>query len=197
MYSNSVNAADSSNFSKTPREAAEAGFKRFLDSESFNKQIGFSSTAEALSSVIGEGFQECYIKKGLAERTHSTNITDIMGQYDSWEFMVMSRGRAKALVTVVKKDGHWQAVGLGGPVGDAMQKVASSWPASAGYSLRLIDGAPLRMNSLVVVSKAGVTVGVVILSFTIKNRVVVDDPVKLSSEKDAINYIKETLKRQR
>jgi hypothetical protein len=153
-----------------PRDAvlaAQEGIQTFLKDMSLSQlqRLGFKSREEADRATLGEAFQIHAIWEflHLQKDYELENIKPLAVPLESWQFMVLSHGEPKAMLTVDRIGNQWKAVSLGGSnLAVALRKVAQKYPPSAGFK-----GKILRMYQLdadfVEMTKGGEDVGIVLL----------------------------------
>jgi hypothetical protein len=102
---------------QVPGEAAEAariGLLRFTDSipAGMEKDFNFETREELLNSYLGSPYRMHTIYPDVLLETISTE-SDFIIALDEWRFPVINNGKIKALLTVARMDGIWQAVDFG------------------------------------------------------------------------------------
>jgi hypothetical protein len=123
--------------------AAREGLKTFL--QEINAQnldrFGFYSQGDITSAELGPAFQVFTIPpdKILNYDPSISDLSSMIVPTNLWQFLIISEGNPKSLLTVDFFNDQWTAVSIGAS-GLAMQlsKIIEAWPASAGYRYRLI-----------------------------------------------------------
>ena len=123
--------------------AATEGLTTFL--HQINAQnldrFGFYSQADISGAQLGPAFQIFTIPpdKILSYDPSISDLSSMIVPTNQWQFLIISQGNPKSLLTVDFFKDEWTAVSIGAS-GLAMQlsKITEAWPASAGYRYRLI-----------------------------------------------------------
>ncbi|NVN91059.1 MAG: hypothetical protein HXX11_10710 [Desulfuromonadales bacterium] len=143
--------------------AAEDGLTTFLKSPGVRNldKLGFSNTQEVDAAVIGQGFRISILApaKVLAS-VGDEHLSTLSTPSDTWQFLVLSGGIPKALLTVTLLDGSWTAVSFGAH-GLAMElaSVLEQWPAS-NFTHTLIRSYQAK-SDFIELSDRGTILGVV------------------------------------
>ena len=104
-------------------------------------RFGFYSQADISGAQLGPAFQIFTIPpdKILSYDPSISDLSSMIVPTNQWQFLIISQGNPKSLLTVDFFKDEWTAVSIGAS-GLAMQlsKITEAWPASAGYRCRLI-----------------------------------------------------------
>jgi len=123
--------------------AAVEGLNTFLHEINAHNSggFGFSSQADVAGAELGVAFQVFTIRpdKILSYDPSISDLSSMIVPTNQWQFLIISQGKPKSLLTVDFFEGQWTAVSIGAS-GLAMQlsKITEAWPASDGYSCKLI-----------------------------------------------------------
>lgn len=124
------------------RKAAKEGIAIFLkDSRSSQlHRLGFESQADVDNAELGEGFQIFTIHPDkLLNESASQELYDLVTPTTQWQFLILVRGKANALLTVDLVNGKWTPVSIGSAgLAKQLSDLLSAWPATSGYQHRLI-----------------------------------------------------------
>lgn len=123
--------------------AAREGLTTFL--HEINTQnldrFGFYSQGDITGAELGMAFQVFTIPpdKILNYDPSISDLSSMIVPTNLWQFLIISYGNPKSLLTVDFFNDQWTPVSIGAS-GLAMQlsKIIEAWPASAGYQYRLI-----------------------------------------------------------
>jgi hypothetical protein len=122
--------------------AAEAGLMPFLELITPEDMINFGlSPGDNISdAVLGAPFQLYTITPAkLLNAEDGTPVGSLTSPTGSWLFPIVLDGKSRAILTVERMDGEWQAVTMGrsGLAGE-MEKLNGQWPKAKGYEPKLI-----------------------------------------------------------
>ena len=122
--------------------AAEQGVRIFVkDPQARNLNLyGLSDKEQADKAVLGQGFQVFSIPPDLLFSRESSQDTDVPAvSTNTWQFLIVTGGKAASLLTVNFFNGQWTPVSIGAS-GLAVEVAAllEAWPSSAGYRCKLI-----------------------------------------------------------
>jgi hypothetical protein len=123
--------------------AAREGLTTFLHEIKAQNldRFGFYSQADTSSAQLGAAFQVFTIPpdKILNYDPSSSDLSSMIVPTNLWQFLIVSQGNPRSLLTVDFFNDQWTAVSIGAS-GLAMQlkKITEAWPASAGYRCKLI-----------------------------------------------------------
>ncbi len=103
--------------------------------------FGFNSEADVAGAQLGAAFQVFTIPpdKILNYDPSIPDLSSMIVPTNQWQFLIISQGNPKSLLTVDFFNDQWTTVSIGAS-GLAMQlsKITAAWPASAGYRCKLI-----------------------------------------------------------
>ncbi len=122
--------------------AAESGLVQFLkelpDSERGN--FGFLPEDRLSDARVGTPFQLYTITpEKLLNAPADTSVDTLISPTGRWFFPVILEGTPRAILTVERMDGNWEAVTLGmTPLAGEMEKIKRQWPKSEGYTPKLV-----------------------------------------------------------
>ena len=181
--------------------AAQEGVKIFFKDTKVTDlyRFGFSSREEADAATLGKGFQvftvppDSLLKEGISKDFNSLAVSTTL-----WEFIVVSGGKAKVLLSVDLMSGKWTPVGIGAAgLAKEISKALETWPVSAGYQHKLIRVYQATSDFLRVSSGEKVSG---ILPFT-SARMAMDlrergfDPLDLYNSKDVLSRIRPVVRK--
>jgi hypothetical protein len=94
--------------------AAELGLSRMLDSipQGYELKYGFANREEFAIATIGTPYQMYTIHPDVM-KDNVTVTDDMITSAEEWRFPVICNGSIRALLTVAKVKGQWQAVDIG------------------------------------------------------------------------------------
>ncbi len=103
-------------------------------------QFGFPSRDAADAAELGVAFQVHTVDpRRLIAAEASVGLTDLAVATPQWQLVVMSHGRARAVMTVAPLDGRWRGVAIGASgLAAQLHDLVERWPAARGYRCRLI-----------------------------------------------------------
>jgi len=147
--------------------AAQEGIRTFLRDVPLPQlqRLGFNSREEADRATLGEGFQIHAIWEFIHLRKDSKleDLKPLAIPLDSWQFMVLSSGEPKAMLTVDRIDHQWKAVSLGGSnLSRALREVAKKYPPSLGFKGKILRMYKLDADFLEM-TRRGEDIGIVTL----------------------------------
>lgn len=122
--------------------AAEAGLLTFLElitPEDMNN-FGLSPDDNISEAVLGTPFQLYTITPTkLLNAGDNTPVSSLISPTGSWLFPIVLQGKSRAILTVERMEGKWQAVTMGrsGLAGE-MEKLNGQWPKTKGYEPKLV-----------------------------------------------------------
>jgi hypothetical protein len=122
--------------------AADEGLTTFLKDKptSARQYLGFQMQEDIDAAVLGQGFPIYTIPPAtFLNGDLSQDLQSLIVPTGFWQFLIMSGGATKALLTVAPVNGVWTpvsigAAGLAREIGTLME----TWPPSDGYSYRII-----------------------------------------------------------
>jgi len=137
--------------------AAQKGIKHFLKNIDRKTLLhfGFSNQAEVDAAAIDEGFQlnSFYFSKGHDFR-QLQNLSSLSVPKECWNFIVMNKDQAVALITIVKRQGQWAPVSIGYQgLAKQMHKILGSWPKADGYRFKHIRISRFRSDCVEIIHK--------------------------------------------
>jgi hypothetical protein len=177
-------------------DSAKQGIRIFIKDPRVTdlQRFGFSSQKEIDGTTLGMGFQvfkvppESILKEGISQDFYSMVVPTNL-----WEFIILSGGEAKVLITVDLMNGKWTPVSMrAAGLSKEMNKAIETWPASTGYRYKFIRVYQAKSDFL------GLSLGekiIGIIPFTsarmamgLKEREF--DPLDLYNSEDVINKIR-------
>jgi hypothetical protein len=194
-------SADETTPSKDILDAAQLGIEIFFKDPRVKDlpEFGFSSREEADNATLGKGFRvfrvppDSLLKEGASEDFYSLAVPTNL-----WEFIVVSGGKAKVLLTVDLMNGKWTPVGIGAAgLAKEMNRALEAWPVSDGYQYKLIRVYQAGSNFF------GLSLGekdIGIIPFT-SARMAMDlrergfDPLDLYNSKDVLSRIRPVVRK--
>jgi hypothetical protein len=130
-------------------QAAKLGLPIFLDM--FSQQVaelplfkieeyGFEESDSLNQAYLGEAFRLYWISRDvILNYQRNTPVESVLSKTDLWHFLVMIDEEVKAILTVDKMKGSWQAVALGqANLATELGKIRQQWPREKGYTPLLI-----------------------------------------------------------
>jgi hypothetical protein len=180
--------------------AAREGLKTFLNEVNAQNldRFGFYSQGDITGAELGAAFQVFTIPpdKILSYDPSISDLTSMIVPTNLWQFLIISQGNPKSLLTVDFLNDQWTAVSIGAS-GLAMQlsKITEAWPASAGYRWRLIKVYQAK-SDLLEISLGDKVIGIVPL---LSARMALGfekedfDPLGLEDSRNILIYLKPTV----
>lgn len=103
-------------------------------------RFGFKSQAEIDNAKLGEAFQIFTVDSAqLTQDVSSQDFHSLAAPRDTWQFLILVDGEAKALLTVAFFNGDWRAVEFGASLlAKELIGLLATWPKSSGHQHRLI-----------------------------------------------------------
>jgi hypothetical protein len=97
--------------------AAESGLSHMLASipKGLESKYGFANREEFRTATIGSPYQMQTIHPEVM-KSNAAITDDMITSAEEWRFPVICDGRARALLTVAKVEGRWQAVDIGAAI---------------------------------------------------------------------------------
>ncbi len=147
--------------------AAQKGIKHFLKNldPKILLHFGFSNQAEVDAAVIDEGFQlnSFYFSEGH-DSSQLQNLSSLSVPKECWNFIVMKKDQAVALITIAKRNDQWAPVSIGcHGLAKQLQKILESWPRVDGYRLKHIRISRFK-SDFVEIQQKGKSLGLIPLS---------------------------------
>ena len=104
-------------YAESPRDvnmAAEAGLSHMLASipKGYESKYGFANREEFETATVGLPYQMQTIHPEIM-KSNAAITDDMITSVEEWRFPVICDGRVRALLTVAKVEGRWQAVDIG------------------------------------------------------------------------------------
>jgi hypothetical protein len=122
--------------------AAEQGVRIFVkDPEVQNLHLfGLSGKEQIDKAALGQGFQVFSIPPDrLINQDASQNIDTLAASTNTWQFLIVTGGKAASLLTVNFFNGQWTPVSIGASgLATEVAALLKTWPSSAGYRCKLI-----------------------------------------------------------
>jgi len=145
--------------------AARNGLKNFLAAVQPQdlKILGFLNQSEADNAELGEGFQLYTIHPDdvLSYRENLGDLSSMLIPTDEWQFIILTKGQAKSLLTVDLMGNRWEAVGIGGArLARQLAEIVERYPSNAGYGHKFIRLYQAR-SDFVEISNEGRTIGII------------------------------------
>lgn len=142
------NAAHSQSAPAKAVEAAQRGLDTFITGPVSTlglQRLGFATSEEASAASIGPALDHYVVSSDSFLRSTSEDVDQLVDAEPSWQFIVLSRGEAKCIVSVAMVNGEWAADSVGAaPLAIEALATVSAWPHAANYSWRLITIWPFR-----------------------------------------------------
>jgi hypothetical protein len=181
-------------------QVAREGVKAFLRGIPVGKlqQFGFASQEEADAFVLGKGFRIYAIPPAtILDEGVAGDLISLAVPTDLWQFLITSRGRPKAIVTVDRVGDTWMAVSLGA-AGLAGQwgKLMKAWPPSEGHTFRVVRVYQAK-SDFVEISRERKSVGVLPMTSAKVALGLAEDlsPAHLSTARDLLDKIRPVVRR--
>ena len=122
--------------------AAEVGLLPFLESlpSSEWEHFGFAPGDKISDAVLGAPFQLYTITPTkLLNAEDDTPVNSLISPTGRWFFPIILESKSRAILTVERMEGEWQAVTLGMTgLAVEMEKLNRQWPKAKGYEPKLI-----------------------------------------------------------
>ena len=124
-------------------QAVQEGIKAFIKDTPLThlRQLGFKSREEAEQARPGDGFQI----NAIWEYIHLKNdfnleeLRPLAVPVDSWQFLILSQGNPKALLTVERVNHKWMAVSIGyRKLAEELFEAVKGYPCSSGYKAKIL-----------------------------------------------------------
>lgn len=148
-------------------DAARAGMRAFVDGipDGGLDRFGFRDRDEAAAAILGKALHVYTVPPAaVLESGDAADVGDLAVPTDQWQFLVTTKGRAAALLSVDRLNGAWVAVSLGSSgLAGQLGKMMEAWPAPAGHDYRLIR-IYQALSDFVEVSHQGKSVGILPLT---------------------------------
>ena len=128
-------------------------------------QFGFSDQGEVEAAALGEGFRIFTVSPdALLRAAAGVDISSLAVPTAPWQFLIMTKGKAAALLTVDLVEGRWVPVSLGSAgLAGQLDQLRRSWPPSDGYEFRIIRIYQAR-SDFVEISQGGAVIGILPLT---------------------------------
>ena len=144
--------------------AAQEGIRTFLKvprRQNLHK-LGFLSQKAIDEAVLGEGFRIFTLPPDrLLSTDPPQDIDSLVLPTNMWQFLIVTEGKATALLTVDLVKNRWTAVSIGGSgLAAQLEILLETWPASAGYRYRLIKVYQAK-SDLIEILQGGKIIGLV------------------------------------
>jgi hypothetical protein len=144
--------------------AADDGLKIFLKNKPMGtrQHLGFEKQGDVDTAVLGQGFPIFTIPPDrFLNGDPAQDLQSLMVPTGFWQFLIMSGGVPKALLTVDMVNGVWTPVSIGAAgLASELGKLIEAWPSSEGYSYRIIRVYQAK-SDFAELSKDGKIIGVV------------------------------------
>jgi len=122
--------------------AAQAGLLSFLEplTPEDMGHFGFAPGDKISDAILGTPFQLYTITPSkLLNAEDNTSVSSLISPTGQWFFPIVLNGTSRAILTVEKMDGEWQAVTMGrAGLAIEMEKLNRQWPKAKGYEPKLI-----------------------------------------------------------
>jgi hypothetical protein len=149
------------------KKAAKEGVTTFLkDSRSSHlRRLGFESQTDVDNAELGEGFQIFTIHPDkLLNESASQELHDLVTPTTQWQFLILARGKANALLTVDLVNEKWTPVSIGSSgLAKQLSDLLVAWPATSGYQYRLIRVYQAQ-SDFIELSQGGKNIGILPLT---------------------------------
>ncbi len=123
-------------------EAAKEGMEVFIWNSNIKdlSPFGFSSQEEIDKARLGKGFQVYTIPPDrILGEGQSQDLTVMATPSSIWQFLILTEGKAVALLTVDRINSKWTPVSIGASgLASQLSMVMEAWPSHEGYHLKLI-----------------------------------------------------------
>jgi hypothetical protein len=144
--------------------AADEGLMIFLKNKPMvtRQHLGFEQQKDVDIAVLGQGFPIFTIPpEKFVNEDPSQDLQSLIVPTGFWQFLIMSGGVPKALLTVDMVNGVWTPVSIGAAgLASELGKLIEAWPSSEGYSYRIIRVYQAK-SDFAELSKDGKIIGVV------------------------------------
>lgn len=121
---------------------AESGLVSFLQElpEEERGNFGFAPGDRLAAARVGTPFQLYTITpEKLLNAPDDAPVDTLISPTGRWFFPVVLDGTPRAILTVERMDGNWEAVTLGmKPLAGEVEKIKRQWPKAKGYNPKLI-----------------------------------------------------------
>ncbi len=158
-------------------------------------RLGFESQADVDNAELGEGFQVFTIQPDkLLDESSSQELSDLVIPTSQWQFLILAKGNAKALLTVDLVNGKWTPVSIGSAgLARQLSDLLTAWPAASGYRYRLVRVYQAQ-SDFIELSQAGKKIGILpltsLLAATKKGERKAFNPRDLRNPKEVLSELR-------
>ena len=145
--------------------AATLGLRTFMGKIGSQNSLGFGfvSQTDITEAQLGPSFQIFTIPPDdiLNYDPSISDLSSMIIPTNQWQFLIISQGSPRSLLTVDFFNDEWTAVSIGASgLASQLSKITEVWPASAGYRWRLIKVYQAK-SDLVEISSGDKVIGIV------------------------------------
>ena len=180
--------------------AAQQGIEVFLNHSKVTglDKIGFATREDIQEASLAEGFRVFTVPpEKLLKEQSVKDFRALSAPLDQWQFIVAAREAPKALITVELTNGVWTPVSIGSAgLAQQLRAVTKSWPASEGYTYRLIRIYQAR-SEFIELSKGDRLIGIIpmiSLHVAIGDRLEKFDPLEIRDPGEIISDLRQVVK---